>query len=84
MRVARMFLSSGMKSAVVGLAIGLPVTLAILQVLISQGEMRMSETLPMFVGVVIAALLLSVAAIATWIPARRAAQVDPGLSLRAE
>jgi putative ABC transport system permease protein len=83
-QVARMFLRSGMKSAVIGLAIGLPVTLAALQVLIAQGEMRMSETLPAFVGVVIALLLLSVAAIATWIPARRAALVDPGVALRAE
>jgi len=84
MQVARMFLVSGMKSAVGGLAIGLPITLAALQVLISQGEMRMSETLPTFVGLVITVLLLSIAAIATWIPARRAAQVDPGLTLRAE
>lgn len=83
-QVARMFLTSGMRSALLGLAIGLPVTLAALQVLIAQGEMRMSATLPMFVGIVIAALLLAVAAIATWIPARRAAQVDPGLTLRAE
>ena len=83
-QVARMFLVSGVKSAVVGLAIGLPVTLAVLQVLISQGEMRMPATLPMFFGVVIAGMLLAVAAFATWIPARRAAQVDPGLTLRAE
>lgn len=84
MQVARMFLASGVKSAVVGLAIGLPVTLAVLQVLISQGEMRMPETLPMFIGVVIAVVLMAVAAIATWIPARRAAHVDPGQTLRAE
>ena len=84
LRVARMFLASGVRSAVVGLAIGLPVTLAVLQVLISQGEMRMSGTQPMFIGAVITGVLLAVAAIATWIPARRAAQVDPGLTLRAE
>jgi predicted permease len=82
--VARMFLASGMKSATIGLAIGLPATLAVLQLLISQGEMRMSATLPLFVGVVITGLLLAVAAVATWIPARRAAGVDPGLALRAE
>src|SRR5690606_29252352 len=84
MQVARMFLASGVKSAFVGLAIGLPVTLAALQVLISQGEMRMSGTLPLIIGVVITGVLLTVAAIATWIPARRAARVDPGLTLRAE
>ena len=83
-RVARMFLVGGVRSAVVALAIGLPVTLGALQVMISQGEMRMSATQPMFIGVVITGMLLSVAAIATWIPARRAAQVDPGLTLRAE
>lgn len=84
MQVARMFLESGVKSAVLGLAIGLPITLAVLQVLIAQGEMRMPATLPIVFGVVIAGMLVVVAAIATWIPARRAAQVDPGLTLRAE
>jgi ABC-type lipoprotein release transport system permease subunit len=34
--------------------------------------------------VMIAALVLSVAALATWVPARAAARVDPLESLRAE
>lgn len=83
-QVSRMFLRSGLRSALLGLAIGLPLTLAILQVLIAQGEMRMPGTLPVLVGTVVALLMLSVAALATWIPARSAARVDPGLTLRAE
>lgn len=84
LQVARMFLASGMRSAAIGLAIGLPITLVALQVLIAQGEMRMPTTLPMFVGIIVAGLLLTVATLATWIPAQRAAQIDPGTTLRAE
>jgi putative ABC transport system permease protein len=82
--VARMFLVSGVKSAMIGLAIGLPVTLVVLQLLVAQGEMGMTAEQPLFIGVVITVILSTVAAIASWIPARRAATIDPGLTLRAE
>lgn len=65
-----MSLARGMKSAGSGLATGVPIALAALQVLMAQGEMQMLETLPQCAGVVIALLLLAGAAIGTWIPAR--------------
>ncbi len=84
MQVARMFLSSGVKSSVVALAIGLPITLAGLKLLTTSGDLFIPGVNLYVIGGGIAAILLAVAATATWIPARRAAQVDPAVTLRAE
>ncbi len=84
MQVARMFLGSGVKASVIALLIGLPVTIVGLRILISQGEMMVTAMDAYVSGVAIAVMLIAVAATATWIPARRAAQVDPGTTLRAE
>jgi len=71
MEVARMFLPSAVRASLVALALGLPLSIAALRIGMSQ-------------GVVIAPVLLAVASAATWVPARRAALVDPARTLRVE
>jgi putative ABC transport system permease protein len=39
---------------------------------------------PYLIGGVIAVILLAVASLATWVPARRASRVDPMMTLRVE
>jgi len=39
---------------------------------------------PYVIGVLVAIVLMAVASVATWLPARRAAQVDPARTLRVE
>ena len=66
-----MFLPSAVRASLVALALGLPLSIAALRIGMSQ-------------GVVIAPVLLAVASAATWVPARRAALVDPARTLRVE
>jgi len=84
MRVARMFLASGVRASLIALALGLPLSIAGLEIGISQGLMVAPDVNPYLVGAVIAVLLLAVASTATWLPARRAALVDPARTLRVE
>jgi predicted permease len=82
--VARMFLASGLRVSAVALAIGLPLSVVALKLGLSQGLVIAPDVNPYAIGVVIALVLLGVAAAATWIPARRAAAVDPARTLRVE
>jgi putative ABC transport system permease protein len=84
MRVARMFLKSGIRASVVALAIGLPLSIAALKVGLSRGLVLAPNVNPYLIGIVIAAILVAVASAATWMPARRAALVNPARTLRAE
>ena len=84
LRVARMFFMSGMRMSALGLLIGLPITVFAVDLALKQGIM----IAPLFsmagVGFGIAAVVLAVAAVSTWFPARKATAVDPALALKAE
>jgi predicted permease len=79
---ARMMLREGMQLSTVGLAFGLVLSVALGRVL---GSLlyRVSGTDPLVLALA-TALLLIASLLACWMPARRAAQVPPMASLRAE
>jgi putative ABC transport system permease protein len=84
LQVARMFLASGVRVSCVALALGLPLSIVALKFGLTQGMVIAPEVNPYLIGLVIAAVLLAVASAATWVPARRAALVDPARTLRVE
>src|SRR5262249_33259847 len=80
--VLRMTLGEGFKLAVAGVALGLAVAFALSRLIASQ-PFGVTATHPLtYAGV--ALLLMFVALVACWIPARRATKVDPMVALRAE
>ena len=80
--VLKMVVGSGLRLALLGVGIGLLGSFAMTQAL-RKALYQVSATDPAtFLGV--AALLLAIAALACWAPARRATRVDPMVSLRAE
>jgi predicted permease len=79
-QVVGTFFASGLRLSLLGLTIGLPLSLLALRVLAHRVELPQMHT-PLLAGT-IAAVVVAVAALATWIPARRAAEVDPVVVLR--
>jgi putative ABC transport system permease protein len=81
-RVVRLILGEGVRLAALGIAIGTTVAALLAPLLRALLFGVKPLDTPTFVAV--ALLLLSVAVTATYVPARRAAHVDPTIALRSE
>jgi ABC-type antimicrobial peptide transport system permease subunit len=80
--VLRMVVGSGLRLALFGVGLGLLGAVAVTQAL-RRALYQVSATDPLTFAAV-SALLLAIAVLASWAPARRATRVDPMSSLRAE
>ena len=80
--IFRLVVGQGMRLAALGIAIGLFAAFAVTRVMQSM-LVGVSATDPL-TFVAITALFIAVAALACWVPARRAARLDPLVALRQE
>jgi putative ABC transport system permease protein len=80
--VRRMFLRQGLSLTITGIALGIVASIGVTRVMAAM-LFGVSPTDPM-TYVAVSAVLASVALVATYLPARRAARVDPVIALRAE
>ncbi|MEW5928255.1 MAG: FtsX-like permease family protein [Gemmatimonadota bacterium] len=81
-QVVRMFFARGLALGAVGLVLGLPLSMLATRFVADRLHWPM-PTSPLL-GVAIGTVVLAVASVAAWIPARRASTIDPMAALRTE
>jgi putative ABC transport system permease protein len=82
-RIVALFFGSGLRLSAVGLAVGLPAS--VLAAAYLRPLFVLPEAVPASViGAFVAGVVILVAALAAWVPARRAARVEPATVLRAD
>jgi predicted permease len=83
-QVVQMFFRGGLRVSLIGLAIGLPLSVLALKVLRSQMTLMGIPRVNMpVIASAVAVAVIVVSSLASWIPARRAAGADPLEALRA-
>ena len=81
-QVIRLFFANGLALSATGLVVGLPLSMIVTRLI--DTTLNWPVTSPPLLGVGIGAVVLGVASVAVWIPARRASTIDPVVALRTE
>jgi ABC-type antimicrobial peptide transport system permease subunit len=81
--VVRMFFMTGVRLSLLGVVLGLPLSVVALNRTATAFATQLAFNMPV-VGAAIVIAVIAVASLASWLPARRAAGVDPLVAIRTE
>jgi putative ABC transport system permease protein len=81
-QIVRMFFVKGLGLSAFGLILGLPLSIIVTRLIVT--NLNWPLTSSPLLGLAIGVVVLAVASLAVWIPARRASTIDPLVALRTE